>query len=134
MDGNLQTALLLIEAEIEESKRRPIRCNRLEAIRDKLKRIMSEQYNHPDDLSREEEEKISLDNLKKYICETYEHDDQTRCANFRCIANIEGLDYFYYDYVNLSKHGVDYETYHEFVQGEDCLCGECDDSTFRGHL
>ena len=132
MSENLQTALKLIEAELEESKRRPIRCNRLEAVRDKLKRIMSEQYDREDDLSASEKKKRSLDNLKKYILETYERDDQTRCANFRVVADIEGLDYFFYDYIHLD--GVDYETYHDFVQGDDCLCGECNDSTFRGHL
>jgi hypothetical protein len=132
MSKNLQTALQLIETELEESKRRPIRCNRLETIRDKLKRIMSEQYDHEDDLSSSEKKEKSLNNLKKYILETYESDDQTRCANFRVIADIEGLDYFFYDYICLD--GVDYETYHDFVQGNDCLCGECNDATFRGHL
>lgn len=86
---------------------------------------MSEQYDHPDDLSGKGVKEVSLNNLKRYILDTYDHDDQSQCANFRCIVEIEGLDYFFYDYSALD--GVDYETYRDFVRGNDCLCGQCKD-------
>lgn len=85
---------------------------RLNDIIIKLERFEKGEFDHPDDLTKEEKYQIELNNLKKYIDIRYDGDYD----DFAGSVENHGSYNFYYSYDNIP--GVSFETFEKFVNDE----------------
>lgn len=77
----------------------------------KLERFEKGDYQHPDDLTKDEKYELELNNLNLFIEKNYNND----IDDFIGSVNNEGWEYFYYHYWDTIP-GVSYETFRQFVK------------------
>lgn len=114
--SELRQALTLLEKQLPYCT--TLEGQRLNVIIDKLRRFTNGDIYHPDDLTAEENKLLAINNLKKYIKETYDS-----CQDLKDRCSREGISYYYHDWAEVP--GVDFETFSHFIESDDCLCGTC---------